>query len=149
MNQTSTSITVFQKDKPKEEANETPIPNFQKNPENLVALTQRQRLKLAVRDYGSTVVIFHVTISLASLGICYLAVSSGLDVVAWLSWLGVGKSILESRLATGASTFVISYAVHKVFAPVRIGITLTCTPLIVRYLRRVGFLKAPQKPQIK
>lgn len=38
-------------------------------------LTQRQKLKLAVRDYGSTVVIFHITVGLLSLGFFYLLVS--------------------------------------------------------------------------
>ena len=38
-------------------------------------LTRRQRLQLAVRDYGSTVMVFHITISLASLGAFYTAVS--------------------------------------------------------------------------
>lgn len=38
-------------------------------------LTQRQKLKRAVKEYGSTVVVFHVTISLMSLGFFYLLVS--------------------------------------------------------------------------
>lgn len=33
------------------------------------------RLKAAVRDYGSTVVAFHVGISLVSLGVCYTLVA--------------------------------------------------------------------------
>lgn len=66
---------------------------------------------------------------------------SGIDMIGILEKLGVGEKILQSKVVTGASTFVIAYAVHKVFAPVRIGITLTCTPFIVHYLRRIGFLK--------
>ncbi|KAK7068292.1 hypothetical protein SK128_012895 [Halocaridina rubra] len=38
-------------------------------------LTSRQKLQRAVKEYGVTVIVFHVTISLASLGICYLLVS--------------------------------------------------------------------------
>ena len=37
--------------------------------------TSRERLKAAVRDYGSTVVIFHISISLASLGFFYTLVA--------------------------------------------------------------------------
>ncbi|WAR11505.1 F210B-like protein [Mya arenaria] len=111
-----------------------------------IKLSQKDRLKRAVKDYGATVIVFHVGISLISLGGFYLAVSSGLDVVGLLTRLGVGESILQSRVAAGSTTFVLAYAVHKVFAPVRIATTLTCTPLIVRYLRRVGFLKQPPKP---
>lgn len=45
------------------------------------------------------------------------------------------------KFAENASTFLIAYAVHKVFAPVRISITLASTPFIVRYLRNKKFLK--------
>ena len=54
----------------------------------------------------------------------------------------VGEQLSKSSLAAGASTFVIAYAVHKVFMPVRISITLTATPFIVRHLRIKGILKA-------
>lgn len=37
--------------------------------------TGRSKLKKAVKEYGSTVVVFHVGISLISLGICYTLVS--------------------------------------------------------------------------
>lgn len=37
-------------------------------------LTQVQRLKKVFAEYGSTAVVFHVCISLTSLGICYTAV---------------------------------------------------------------------------
>lgn len=39
------------------------------------SLSKKDRLKKAVKDYGSTVVVFHVAISLTSLGCFYLAVS--------------------------------------------------------------------------
>ncbi|XP_060077062.1 uncharacterized protein LOC132556645 [Ylistrum balloti] len=105
----------------------------------------RANLKKAIAEYGSTVIIFHVSLALMSLGGFYALVSSGIDVVGLLTKVGIGESISQSKVAAGASTFVIAYAVHKVFAPVRIGITLTATPFIVQYLRRVGFLKAPRK----
>lgn len=38
-------------------------------------LSSGQKLQRAVKEYGTTVIVFHVTISLASLGICYLLVS--------------------------------------------------------------------------
>lgn len=53
----------------------------------------------------------------------------------------VDKTVLT---AAGAATFVVAYAVHKVFAPARIAVTLTATPFIVRHLRKIGFLKPPR-----
>merc|ERR1712154_205860 len=104
------------------------------------------QLKQAVKDYGATVIVFHVGISLMSLGFFYAIVSSGVDVVGLVSRLPyLGEHMAESAAAAGATTFVMAYAVHKVFAPVRIGITLSCAPFIVRFLRLKGILKV-KKP---
>ncbi|XP_022107725.1 uncharacterized protein LOC110988487 [Acanthaster planci] len=118
-----------------------PSSNGNPSPDASAQLTQRQRLKRAVKDYGSTVIVFHVCISLMSLGGFYLAVSSGLDVPALLTTIGFSSELVASRIATGTSTFLMAYGVHKLFAPARIAVTLTCTPFIVRYLRGVGILK--------
>lgn len=77
-------------------------------------------------------------------------VCSGLDMVAILDYIGLGSSTsstITNNVASGASTFVVAYAVHKVFAPFRISLTLLATPFIVRYLRGRGILsvKKPTK----
>ena len=56
-------------------------------------LTRRQRLQLAVRDYGSTVMVFHITISLASLGAFYTAVSRSAECC-----VGLGTSLKPFQL---------------------------------------------------
>ncbi|KAJ8959552.1 hypothetical protein NQ317_005727 [Molorchus minor] len=121
------------------------------------AITRAEKLKKAVKEYGSTVIVFHVGISLMSLGTCYLLVSYvvftvptdegskveelGLDVTKVFAVLGLEDWLSKSQVAASAGTFAVAYAVHKVFAPVRITITLASVPLIVRYLRNIGFLK--------
>jgi hypothetical protein len=57
---------------------------------------------------------------------------------------GPVSSLGGGEVAAGASNFVIAYALHKMLAPVRIGITLAATPVIVRYLRKIGVLKSPK-----
>ncbi|KAF6018023.1 FAM210B [Bugula neritina] len=100
------------------------------------------RLKAAVRDYGSIVIVFHVGIALTSLGFFYTLVASNVDVVSVLQYFNISLGSAQSSVET-ASTFAVAYAVHKIFAPVRIGITLSCAPLIVRSLRARGILKTP------
>ncbi|XP_059482201.1 protein FAM210A-like isoform X2 [Neocloeon triangulifer] len=95
-------------------------------------LSRKERFKRAVKEYGATLIVFHVSISLLSLGGCYTAVSSGLDLAAAVQRLGL--EISTPSLAS-AGTFVVAYAVHKVFAPVRISITLAAVPLLVKYFR--------------
>ncbi|XP_030021442.1 uncharacterized protein LOC115441021 [Manduca sexta] len=104
-------------------------------------INAKEKLKKAVKEYGSTVIVFHVTISLLSLGGCYLLVSSGVDLVAVVKYLNIGEGGILKVAGSNAGTFVVAYAVHKCLAPFRIAITLTATPFIVRYLRHIGFLK--------
>uniref|UniRef100_U3K8R0 Family with sequence similarity 210 member B n=1 Tax=Ficedula albicollis TaxID=59894 RepID=U3K8R0_FICAL len=106
-------------------------------------LNKSQQLKQIFKEYGAVGVSFHVGISLVSLGIFYLAVSSGVDMGAVLFRLGFSEASLQSRMAAGTSTFVLAYAVHKLFAPVRISITVVAVPFLVRYCRKVGFFKPP------
>nr|XP_034978938.1 protein FAM210B, mitochondrial [Zootoca vivipara] len=102
-----------------------------------------QQLKKVFKEYGAVGVVFHVGISLMSLGMFYLAVSSGVDMTAILFKLGFDDTLVQSKLAAGTSTFVLAYAIHKLFAPVRISITLVSVPLLVRYFRKIGFFKPP------
>ncbi|XP_053722951.1 protein FAM210B, mitochondrial [Synchiropus splendidus] len=105
--------------------------------------SKAQQLKTVFKEYGAVGVSFHICISLMSLGMFYLLISSGLDMVSLLSKLGFSEAIIRSKMAAGTSTFVLAYAVHKLFAPVRISITLVSVPLIVRYLRKTGLFKPP------
>lgn len=75
---------------------------------------------------------------------CCSSYFSGIDVPALLQKLNLfTESGAGATLATGASTFVIAYGCHKVFMPLRIFCTVTCTPLIVKRLRKMGILKTP------
>ncbi|MCJ8729221.1 hypothetical protein PDJAM_G00103650 [Pangasius djambal] len=101
-----------------------------------------KELKKVFKEYGAVGVSFHIGISLISLGIFYIAVSSGINMTAVLSKLGFTESVVQSKMAAGTSTFVLAYAVHKLFAPFRISITLVSVPLIVQYLRKTGIFKS-------
>ncbi|XP_048205606.1 protein FAM210B, mitochondrial [Perognathus longimembris pacificus] len=105
--------------------------------------SKSQQLKKVFQEYGAVGVSLHIGISLVSLGIFYTVVSSGVDMSAILLKLGFKESLVQSKMAAGTSTFVVAYAIHKLFAPVRISITLFSVPFIVRYFRKVGLFKPP------
>ncbi|EDW12389.2 uncharacterized protein LOC6576971 isoform X1 [Drosophila mojavensis] len=107
-------------------------------------LSKKEQLKKMFKEYGATIVVFHVGISLLSLGGFYVLVSSGINMMPVMEFLGIESSAFAEKLAVG-STFVTAYAVHKVFAPLRISITLGSAPFIVRLLRSKGFLKSKIK----
>lgn len=102
-----------------------------------------QQLKKVFKEYGAVGVSFHIAISLMSLGMFYLLVSSGIDMAALLCKLGFNEAVVKSKMAAGTSTFVLAYAIHKLFAPVRISITLVSVPLIVRHFRKIGLFRPP------
>uniref|UniRef100_A0A671XR13 Family with sequence similarity 210 member B n=1 Tax=Sparus aurata TaxID=8175 RepID=A0A671XR13_SPAAU len=105
--------------------------------------SKTQQLKKVFKEYGAVGVSFHICISLMSLGMFYLLISSGIDMAAMLCKLGFSETVVRSKMAAGTSTFVLAYAIHKLFAPVRISITLVSVPLIVRYFRKTGLFKPP------
>ncbi|XP_022350076.1 protein FAM210B [Enhydra lutris kenyoni] len=105
--------------------------------------SKSQQLRKIFQEYGAVGVSLHIGISLISLGIFYMVVSSGVDMSTILLKLGFKESLVQSKMAAGTSTFVVAYAIHKLFAPVRISITLVSVPFIVRYFRKVGFFKPP------
>ncbi|XP_030078361.1 protein FAM210B, mitochondrial [Microcaecilia unicolor] len=102
-----------------------------------------QQLKQVFKEYGAVGVGFHVGISLVSLGMFYLIISSGVDISAVLLKLGFNEAIVRSKATAGTSTFMLAYAIHKLFAPVRISITVVSVPFIVRYFRKIGVFKPP------
>lgn len=90
------------------------------------------RLRRAVAEYGVVVPIFHISLALTSLGFFYVLVSAGVDFDGVFAFFGVQ----ENKFVSGVSTFAFAYGAHKLFAPVRIGITLSVAPLLVKWMRR-------------
>lgn len=104
-------------------------------------LTLQQKLKNATKEYGSVLIVFHVGISLISLGTVYFFIINGVDVQQWIGKIGMSNTDESTKIVAGASQFIIAYAIHKSLAPIRISITLVSVPLIVRYLRAKGIMK--------
>ncbi|XP_076869835.1 protein FAM210B, mitochondrial isoform X2 [Brachyhypopomus gauderio] len=112
-------------------------------PESEVKQSKAKMLKKVFKEYGAVGVSFHIGISLLSLGVFYLGLSSGINMAAVLCKMGFTEAVVQSKMAAGTSTFVLAYALHKLFAPLRISVTLVSVPLIVRYLRKTGLFKPP------
>ncbi|XP_051153804.1 uncharacterized protein C18orf19 homolog A-like isoform X2 [Leptopilina boulardi] len=113
-----------------------------KTEDSNLKLTTKQKLDILIKDYGKTIIVFHVGISLLSLGGFYFAISSGLDMHEIVSTMCNDE--MTTKLLSESSTFTLAYGIHKLFAPIRIMITLAVAPALVRFLRRKGILKHPE-----
>ncbi|XP_031836887.1 uncharacterized protein LOC116428858 isoform X2 [Nomia melanderi] len=109
-----------------------------------INLTKKERFQIMVRDYGITVVVVHIIISLISLGSIYTAVASGVDFTSILKMIQKTDSAEYQSLMNNTSAFLLAFTINKILVPIRISITLGASPFIVRKLRKIGILKPPK-----
>ncbi|CAM9462042.1 unnamed protein product [Laminaria digitata] len=91
-----------------------------------VATTAKDLLK----QYGSAYLITSITFALISFGICYVAVSNGVDMAALLGKVGIQTSTSAEK--TG--TLAVAYAIHKAASPIRFPPTVALTPVVAKFL---------------
>lgn len=75
LNYSSQSSIKREESKTQENKSEETVDNAPEIIVKTTDLSKKEKLKKAVKEYGSTVIVFHVGISLLSLGTCYLLVS--------------------------------------------------------------------------
>jgi len=87
-----------------------------------------------LKQYGSAYLITSISLSLVSFGVCYVAVSNGVDMAALLSKVGIETS--SSAETTG--TVAVAYAIHKAASPIRFPPTVALTPAVAKFLGKGG-----------
>ncbi|TYZ69369.1 hypothetical protein PybrP1_005631 [[Pythium] brassicae (nom. inval.)] len=108
-------------------------------------LPWKQRVRAFFVEYGAVGLGVHVVLSLAVIALAYICVSNGVDVSAVLASIGIVDSA-KGTAAHSAGAFVIAYAIFKLLAPVRVPLTFAVTPLVMRALRRKGYMLPPAAP---
>lgn len=83
-----------------------------------------------LKRYGSAYLITSISLSLVSFGICYVAVSNGVDMAALLGKVGIETN--ASTETTG--TVAVAYAIHKAASPIRFPPTVALTPAVAKFL---------------
>jgi len=83
-----------------------------------------------LKRYGSAYLITSISLSVVSFGVCYILVSSGLDVAGFLGRLGLTVSGTSEKVGAVA----IAYAAHKALSPVRFPPTVILTPVVAKIL---------------
>ncbi|KAF1336608.1 putative membrane protein, partial [Globisporangium splendens] len=102
-------------------------------------LSWRERAKTFAIEYGRVGVCTHIVLSIASFSTIYVVVSSGVDVSAMLNAVGYSVSAKDST-TNSAGSFVIAYAMYKLLSPVRWPLTFAVTPVVMRALRKRGYM---------
>ena len=85
-----------------------------------------------LRKYGPAYLVTSITLAILSYAICYLMISTGVDVLSLLEKFGIKSSVAAANTGTAA----IAYAVHKAASPIRFPPTVALTPVVARWFGR-------------
>ena len=93
-----------------------------------------------LKKYGAAYLATSVTLAIISYALCYLLVSTGVDVSALLEKVGIQSTAAAANTGTAA----IAYAVHKAASPIRFPPTVMLTPVVAGW-----FGKKPVEEETK
>lgn len=104
-------------------------------------LSWKERAKSFASEYGRVGIATHIVLSTLSFTVIYIGVSSGIDVTSLLQSAGISTdSAGKEAAANSAGSFLIAYTLYKMLAPVRWPLTFAVTPVVMRALRRRGYM---------
>ncbi|PIA28111.1 hypothetical protein AQUCO_07200026v1 [Aquilegia coerulea] len=86
--------------------------------------------KELLAKYGGAYLVTSITLSLISFTLCYVLVSSGIDVQALLQKVGISASETGEKVGT----FALAYAAHKAASPIRFPPTVALTPIVAGWI---------------
>ncbi|CAG8505770.1 4429_t:CDS:2 [Diversispora eburnea] len=140
-----------------------PITTTTSNEDQPKNSSMMNRFKLLIKKYGVSAVVVYSVISTLDLGLTIILIQSGGNIIidnikivekrkepennSSGNILEIIKEkpennnnkVTERSSPSWASILVISYGIHKLLLPLRIGLTAALTPPIVKKLRKMGW----------
>ena len=95
-----------------------------------------------LHEYGATGIITHFSLSAVWYSSFYFAIKNGVDVESLLATIGLSPPTSEE-----GSAAVMAFVAYKLCQPLRFGLTVAVTPIVVRALRRSGHAGWPLPPK--
>ena len=86
------------------------------------------------KKYGSAYLLSSIPLAILSFSTCYLLVTSGVDVAAVLTKVGIQPTDTTENIGN----FGIAYAAHKALSPVRFPPTIALTAVVARWMGKDG-----------
>ncbi|XP_018376719.1 PREDICTED: angiotensin-converting enzyme-like [Trachymyrmex cornetzi] len=111
-------------------------------PQTEQKLTVFQKMKQMTKDYWHVLIPVHVITSIGWVAIFYTAVRNGVDVVQLLEYMNFSEKYIDLVRNSSAGDFAITYALYKIFTPIRYTVTVGGTTMAIRYLSKLGYVKA-------
>jgi len=111
-------------------------------PQTEQKLSVFQKMKQMTKDYWHVLVPVHVITSIGWVAIFYTAVRNGVDIVQLLEYMNFSEKYVDLIRNSSAGNWAITYALYKIFTPLRYTVTVGGTTMAIRYLSKLGYVKA-------
>ncbi|RLU20344.1 hypothetical protein DMN91_006952 [Ooceraea biroi] len=102
-----------------------------------------QKMKQMTKDYWHVLIPVHILTSIGWAAIFYTAVRNGVDVAQILEYMNFSEKYVNLVRNSSAGDWAITYALYKIFTPLRYTVTVGGTTIAIRQLSRLGYVKAP------
>nr|CCA14087.1 conserved hypothetical protein [Albugo laibachii Nc14] len=102
--------------------------------------TWKKKLKNFIMEYGPVGLCTHLVLSATIFTVIFMLISFGLNAESLLKKLGIHDGKESVREASWLGSFIIAYAIYKLISPLRWPLTLFLAPVILRVLRRKGYM---------
>ncbi|KAL0119036.1 hypothetical protein PUN28_009571 [Cardiocondyla obscurior] len=111
-------------------------------PQAAQKLTVFQKMKQMTKDYWHVLIPVHIITSIGWVAIFYTAVRNGVDIVQLLEYMNFSEKYVDLVRNSSAGNWAITYALYKIFTPLRYTVTVGGTTMAIRYLSKLGYVKA-------
>ncbi|XP_070149944.1 uncharacterized protein C18orf19 homolog A-like isoform X3 [Polyergus mexicanus] len=108
-----------------------------------------QKMKQMTKDYWHILIPVHIITSIGWVAIFYIAIRNGVDIAQLLEYMSFSEKYIELVRNSSAGNWAITYALYKIFTPLRYTVTVGGTTMVIRYLNKLGYGKAPFKASFK
>jgi len=93
-------------------------------------MSKGDQAKALLKKYGSAYLLTSISLSLVSFTLCYILVTSGVDVASLLEKVGLSVTSTSEKVGT----FALAYAAHKAASPIRFPPTVALTPVVAELI---------------
>ncbi|XP_078052803.1 protein FAM210A-like isoform X2 [Augochlora pura] len=109
------------------------------------------KMKQMTKDYWHILIPVHVVTSIGWAALFYATIKNGVDIVKIMEFLRFGQDYLDMVRNSSAGNWALTYALYKIFTPLRYTVTVGLTTISIRRLAKLGYVKPltfGKKPQI-
>nr|XP_033333533.1 uncharacterized protein C18orf19 homolog A isoform X1 [Megalopta genalis] len=99
------------------------------------------KMKQMTKDYWHVLIPVHVVTSIGWVAVFYATIKNGVDIVKIMEFLHFGRDYLDMVRNSSAGNWALTYALYKIFTPLRYTVTVGLTTMAIGRLSKLGYVK--------